>query len=81
MAKESQRININIRGSSPCRDCSERFTACSDRCPKDQRGEYGYKAWKQDVQAVKETRKSYLQEWYQDYNRRTEDGRPCKRSR
>lgn len=30
---------------APCRDCQERFTACSDKCPKDARGEYGYKAW------------------------------------
>lgn len=30
----------------PCHKCTERFTACSDRCPKDDRGEFGYKAWK-----------------------------------
>ena len=30
----------------PCHGCTERFTACSDRCPKDARGEYGYKAWR-----------------------------------
>lgn len=30
----------------PCKDCSERFTACSGKCPKDERGEFGYKAWK-----------------------------------
>lgn len=29
---------------SPCKDCPERFIACSDKCPKDLRGEYGYKA-------------------------------------
>lgn len=30
----------------PCYGCTERFTACSDRCPKDARGEYGYKTWR-----------------------------------
>jgi hypothetical protein len=30
----------------PCNGCTERFSACSDRCPKDARGEFGYKAWK-----------------------------------
>ena len=29
----------------PCYGCTERFTACSDRCPKDARGELGYKTW------------------------------------
>lgn len=81
MAKESQRISINSRESSPCRDCTERFMACSDRCPKDERGEYGHKAWKKEIEAVKDVRKAYMQNWYEDYKRRTDDGRPCKRSR
>ena len=34
-----------MREISPCKGCSERFTACSDCCPKDDRGEFGYKAW------------------------------------
>lgn len=42
----------------PCRGCTERFTACSDRCPKDERGEYGHKAWVADYRkqeaAIKE---------------------------
>lgn len=40
-----------MRVDSPCKDCSERFLACSDHCPKDERGEYGYKAWKEQYQA------------------------------
>lgn len=40
-----------MREDSPCRDCPERFPACSDHCPKDERGEYGYKAWKERYQA------------------------------
>lgn len=35
----------------PCNGCAERFTACSDRCPKDLRGEYGHKAWKEQHRA------------------------------
>lgn len=31
----------------PCNGCTERFTACSDRCPKDARGDFGHKAWKE----------------------------------
>lgn len=42
-----------MREMSPCNGCTERVTACSDRCPKDARGEYGYKAWKMRDQAQK----------------------------
>ena len=38
----------------PCGGCTERFTACSDRCPKDARGEYGYKAWRNQYHAQQE---------------------------
>ena len=37
----------------PCGNCSERFVACSGNCPKDARGEYGYKAWKAELEAEK----------------------------
>ena len=40
-----------MREPCPCNGCTERFTACHDRCPKDKRGEYGYKAWKERYQA------------------------------
>lgn len=30
---------------NPCQGCTERFTACYDRCPKDARGEFGHNAW------------------------------------
>ena len=42
---------------SPCHNCAERFIACSDRCPKDARGEYGYKAWKAEAEAIKNAAK------------------------
>ena len=47
--------------SSPCKDCPERFLACSDHCPKDERGEYGYKAWRADLEAEKKARTEYYQ--------------------
>ena len=37
----------------PCHGCTERFPACSGNCPKDARGEYGYKAWKEQYDAQK----------------------------
>ena len=37
----------------PCKDCTERFLTCSDKCPKDARGEFGYKAWKTERDAAK----------------------------
>lgn len=39
--------------NAPCKNCLERFIACSDKCPKDARGEYGYKAWLADVHKAK----------------------------
>jgi hypothetical protein len=47
--------------SSPCKDCPERFIACSDHCPKDERGEYGYKAWRADLAVEKKARQEYNQ--------------------
>ena len=51
----------------PCKDCTERFTACSDRCPKDARGEYGYKAYKAELDKVKQARKEYKRQNYEAY--------------
>lgn len=59
MVTEKQRLPRIIREDSPCRDCTERFTACSGCCPKDARGEYGYKAWKAEIQAIKDAQKAY----------------------
>ena len=58
--KENIRISNAIRDVSPCKGCPERFTACSDRCPKDARGEYGVKAWKDELERVKKVRKDCL---------------------
>lgn len=55
--------------SGPCKDCPERFTACSDRCPKDERGEFGYKAWKAEIRKQKAAEKEYNKRSYEDYLR------------
>lgn len=49
-----------IRDPNPCNGCTERFTACSDRCPKDERGEYGRKAWKKEIERVNQNRRDYI---------------------
>ena len=56
---DNKRLCCGIRDKSPCKDCPERFLACSDKCPKDERGEFGYKAWKAKLDEVKENRKAY----------------------
>lgn len=58
----SEIILRNFRDESPCKDCSERFTACADHCPKDERGEFGYKAWKAEAKRVNDNRKAYLKQ-------------------
>lgn len=47
------------REKPPCFGCTERFMACSDHCPKDERGEYGYLAWKAKVKEIEDKRKAY----------------------
>ena len=66
---EHQRLPGVIRDKCPCEGCTERFIACSDRCPKDERGEYGYKAWKGKINIVKQARKEYLKSRREDYLR------------
>lgn len=53
--------------NSPCMGCTERFIACSDHCPKDARGEYGYKAWKADYHKIIEAQKEYKRKQREDF--------------
>ena len=53
----------------PCNGCTERDTACSDHCPKDKRGEYGYKAWLADVHKQKAAEKEYKRICKEDFLR------------
>ena len=51
-----------IRIASPCKNCAERFIACGDHCPKDERGEFGYKSWKAEVDRVNKNRRDYAKD-------------------
>ena len=51
----------SFRDSSPCDGCTEKFTACHDRCPKDLRDEFGYKAWLAKCREIDQKRKEYLE--------------------
>lgn len=48
-----------MRDGPPCHKCTEKFLACHDRCPKDARGEFGYKAWKAELNRVNDERKKH----------------------
>ena len=67
---DEQRLDGVIRNPSPCKGCEERFPACSGRCPKDLRGEYGYNAWKADAEKVKQAKKAYMDNLQDDNKRR-----------
>ena len=70
LMKDDQRINICIRNNTPCKGCTERFMACSDCCPKDERGEFGYRAWKAENKRVNQERKAYMDKRQDDMKRR-----------
>lgn len=56
----------------PCRGCEERFPACSARCPKEARGEYGYDSWLADYRKEQAAEAEYKQKRYEDYLRSEE---------
>lgn len=56
----------------PCQGCEERFLACSARCPKDARGEYGYSAWLADYRKVQAAEAEYKKTRREDYLRSEE---------
>lgn len=58
---------MNPNKSSPCKGCEERFLACSDKCPKDARGEYGYMAWKADLQKINAAEREYKRKQREDF--------------
>ena len=58
MANDNSRLRLN-RNDSPCQNCTERFHACSDRCPKDERGEVGYKAWRAELDRIRANERAY----------------------
>lgn len=67
--------------NSPCKDCPERFTACSDKCPKDARGEYGYQTWLAEVHKEKAVHKEWKKQLDEDFKRDTRQGFTTKKWR
>ena len=56
----------------PCNGCAERCVTesfnCHNRCPKDERGEYGYGAWRAELDRVNEERRKYNEKPFVQYN-------------
>lgn len=59
-----QSVHSAIREVSPCYGCTEKFPACHGDCPKDRRGEFGFKAWTAEKDRVKAEREKYLKRKY-----------------
>lgn len=57
---------------NPCHGCTERFPACSARCPKEARGERGYDTWSEEERAMKARYKEYRKQYNEDYMRSEE---------
>jgi hypothetical protein len=62
MSIDEKRLTGAVRGVPPCKGCTERFQACWDHCPKDERGEFGYKAWKAEINRVNKAREEYTRQ-------------------
>ena len=65
MARE---IDSPIRTKPPCYGCKEKFATCHGKCPKDKRGEYGYGAWKTELEKVNAERRKYNEKPFVQYN-------------
>ena len=54
-------MRINTRTVAPCDGCTERTISpnCHANCPKDARGEYGYKAWLAEIESIKKEREKH----------------------
>ena len=61
MAHRGKKIYSPIRKDAPCKGCTERTICpnCHDSCPKDARGEYGYKAWLDEADQIKKEREKH----------------------
>lgn len=54
----------SIREIVSCKDCTEKFTGCHGRCPKDARGEKGYGYWKKELERINAEREKYNKKPY-----------------
>jgi hypothetical protein len=62
-------LDSPIRDNPPCYGCTEKFILCHGDCPKDNRGEYGYLAWKADIEKANNARREYDRTHYNKYQR------------
>ena len=56
-----------MKKQCPCKGCPERFIACSNKCPVDARGEYGYNTWLQDVRKLQAAEREYKRQRREDF--------------
>lgn len=56
---EKQRLTGPVRDKPHCGECTEKFDGCHGKCPKDERGEYGYHAFLDRLKQVKSARRNY----------------------
>ena len=65
-------IDSSVRDKPPCKDCTERCVTetfnCHNSCPKDNRGERGYAAWKLNIEKVNAERRKYNEKPFVQYN-------------
>lgn len=64
MPYDNQRFPAPVRDVAPCKGCTEKFIACHDCCPKDERGEYGYKAFRESIDRANAARREYISKKY-----------------
>lgn len=51
--RDDQRLHSVIRGVAPCKDCTERKTACHGECQR-------FKEWSAEKDRVQKERKKYI---------------------
>ena len=74
---EKQRLTGPVRDKPPCGACTEKFDGCHGKCPKDERGEYGYQAFLDRLKQVKAARRAYDMKYhpfFHDY-KEVQDGK------
>ena len=75
---DKQKLTGPVRDKAPCGGCAEKFLGCHSNCPKDKRGEYGYKAFQERIVQVKASRRSYDMKYhpfFHDYKEESKDGK------
>lgn len=75
---QKQPMTGPVRDKPPCGSCTEKFEGCHGRCPKDERGEYGYQAFLDRLKQVKAARREYdmkHNKHFHDYKEESKDAK------